>query len=65
MLSSGTRRVELMLDAAGLKYFWTLRRMLNALDPHDSNDSTELMFDRMKRTATNKEFFASLSDSAR
>ena len=65
VLSSGTRRVELMLDAAGLKYFWTLRRMLNALDPHDSNDSTELMFDRMKRTATNKEFFASLSDSAR
>ncbi len=65
VLSSGTRRVELMLDAQELKYFWTLRRMLNALDPHDSNDSTELMFDRMKRTATNKEFFASLSDSAR
>ena len=65
VLSSGTRRVELMLDAQGLKYFWTLRRMLNALDPHDSNDSTELMFDRMKRTATNKEFFASLSDAAR
>ena len=65
VLSSGTRRVELMLDAQELKYFWTLRRMLNALDPHDSNDSTELMFDRMKRTATNKEFFASLSDAAR
>ena len=65
VLSSGTRRVELMLDAQELKYFWTLRRMLNALDPHDSFDSTELMFDRMKRTATNKEFFASLSDSAR
>lgn len=65
VLSSGTRRVELMLDAQGLKYFWTLRRMLNALDPHDSFDSTELMFDRMKRTATNKEFFASLSESSR
>ena len=65
VLSSGTRRVELMLDADGLKYFWTLRRMLNALDPHDAYDSTELMFDRMKRTATNKEFFASLSDSSR
>ena len=65
VLSSGTRRVELMLDAEGLKYFWTLRRMLNALDPHDAYDSTELMFDRMKRTATNKEFFASLSDSSR
>ena len=65
VLSSGTRRVELMLDAQGLKYFWTLRRMLNALDPHDAYDSTELMFDRMKRTATNKEFFASLSDAAR
>ena len=65
VLSSGTRRVELMLNADGLKYFWTLRRMLNALDPHDAYDSTELMFDRMKRTATNKEFFASLSDSSR
>ena len=65
VLSSGTRRVELMLDAEGLKYFWTLRRMLNALDPHDAYDSTELMFDRMKRTATNKEFFASLSDASR
>ncbi len=65
VLSSGTRRVELMLDAEGLKYFWTLRRMLNALDPHDAYDSTELMFDRMKRTETNKEFFASLSDSSR
>ena len=65
VLSSGTRRVELMLNAQGLKYFWTLRRMLNALDPHDAYDSTELMFDRMKRTATNKEFFASLSDAAR
>ncbi|MCY3957318.1 MAG: transcription termination factor Rho [Chloroflexi bacterium] len=65
VLSSGTRRVELMLNADGLKYFWTLRRMLNALDPHDAYDSTELMFDRMKRTATNKEFFASLSESSR
>ncbi len=63
ILSSGTRRVELMLDSRQLKYFWTLRRMLNALDSHDAYDSTELMFDRMKRTDTNREFFASLSES--
>ena len=63
VLSSGTRRVELMLEDDELKYFWTLRRMLNALDSHDSYDSTELMFDRMKRTETNKEFFSSLSES--
>ena len=63
VLSSGTRRVELMLDEDKLKYFWTLRRMLNALDSHDAYDSTELMFDRMKRTETNKEFFASFSES--
>ena len=63
VLSSGTRRVELMLKDENLKYFWTLRRMLNALDSHDSYDSTELMFDRMKRTETNKEFFSSLSES--
>jgi len=52
-----------MLKDENLKYFWTLRRMLNALDSHDSYDSTELMFDRMKRTETNKEFFSSLSES--
>ena len=63
VLSSGTRRVELMLDEDKLKYFWMLRRMLNALDSHDAYDSTELMFDRMKRTETNKEFFASFSES--
>ena len=63
VLSSGTRRVELMLDDDKLKYFWMLRRMLNALDSHDAYDSTELMFDRMKRTETNEEFFASFSES--
>jgi len=63
VLSSGTRRVELMLGEDNLKYFWTLRRMLNALDSHDAYDSTELLFDRMRRTETNKEFFASLSES--
>ncbi len=61
-LRSGTRRVELMLSETEMRYFWRLRRMLNALDSHDSYDSTELMFDRMRRTKTNADFYKSLSE---
>ena len=62
VLRSGTRRVELMLADDELKYFWRLRRMLNALDSHDASNSTELMFDRMRRTESNAAFFKSLSE---
>ncbi len=62
VLRSGTRRVELMLQDDELKYFWRLRRMLNALDSHDAGDSTEAMFDRMRRTDDNAAFFKSLSE---
>ena len=62
VLRSGTRRLELMLGEDEMKYFWRLRRMLNALDSHDSYDSTELMFDRMRRTKTNADFYTSLSE---
>ena len=62
VLRSGTRRVELLLADDELKYFWRLRRMLNALDSHDASNSTELMFDRMRRTESNAAFFKSLSE---
>ena len=62
VLRSGTRRVELMLQDDELKYFWRLRRMLNALDGHDAGDSTEAMFDRMRRTDSNAAFFKSLNE---
>ncbi|MBM4435689.1 MAG: transcription termination factor Rho [Actinobacteria bacterium] len=62
VLRSGTRRVELLLPDDVLKHFWRLRRMLNALDSKDWYDSTELVFDRMRRTKTNAEFLTSLTD---
>ena len=62
LLRSGTRRVELQLADDELKYFWRLRRMLNALDAHDASNSTELMFDRMRRPESNAAFFKSLSE---
>ena len=64
VLRSGTRRVELILPEEQMKHFWRLRRMLNALDTRDWYDSTELMFDRMRRTKTNAEFFQSLNEQA-
>ena len=64
ILRSGTRRVELMLDEQKLKYFWRLRRMLNALDQHDWYDSTESMFDQMRRARDNNAFIKALTEQA-
>jgi transcription termination factor Rho len=64
VLRSGTRRVELMLPEDETQNFWRLRRMLNALDSRDSQDSSELMLDRMRRTESNKAFFKSLSEQS-
>ena len=64
VLRSGTRRVELMLPDDETQNFWRLRRMLNALDSRDSQDSSELMLDRMRRTESNQAFFKSLSEQS-
>ena len=51
---SGTRREELMIDPSDLQKIWLLRKAV-----HDMDDiaAMELLFDRMKQTKTNAQFF--------
>jgi len=50
---SGTRHEELLIEKAALRRVWHMRRMLNALD---TQEAVELLIDRLKNTAGNKEF---------
>ncbi|MEP3479396.1 MAG: transcription termination factor Rho [Fuerstiella sp.] len=51
--SSGTRREELLMDEDELKKVWSVRRILNDMNPVDA---MELLSDRMSQTASNEEF---------
>jgi transcription termination factor Rho len=55
---SGTRREELMLDEKVLARIWTLRRMIQALG--GGNEASEVILDRLPKTATNEEFLNTL-----
>ena len=63
---SGTRREELLLDEDTLKQVWLLRRMVSMITSGsmESTEATEKVMERMKKTASNKEFLATLSTSA-
>ncbi len=50
---SGTRKEELLLSPEELKIVWTLRRALHALD---SQQSIELLLNKLRETETNYEF---------
>ena len=60
---SGTRREELLLSEETLKQVWLLRRMVSMITSGsmDSSEATEKVMERLKRTATNKEFLATLT----
>ncbi|MBF8267532.1 MAG: transcription termination factor Rho [Dehalococcoidia bacterium] len=60
---SGTRRDELLLDEDTLKQVWLLRRMVTMITSGsmDSTDATEKVMDRLKKTASNKEFLSTLT----
>jgi transcription termination factor Rho len=60
---SGTRREELLLDEGTLKQIWLLRRMVSMITSGsmDSSEATEKVMERLKKTATNKEFLNSLT----
>ena len=49
-----SRREELMIDPSDLQKIWLLRKAV-----HDMDDiaAMELLFDRMKQTKTNAQFF--------
>lgn len=60
---SGTRREELLLDETQLRQVWLLRRMVSLLtsDSSSSAEATERVLERLSRTASNKEFLATLT----
>ena len=59
---SGTRREELLLDEATLRQVWLLRRMVAMITSNgmDSNDATEKVMERLRKTRNNQEFLATL-----
>ena len=56
---SGTRKEELLLSKDQLNRLWILRKFLSDLNPVEG---MEFLLERMRRTKTNKEFLASMSD---
>ncbi|MBC7543148.1 MAG: transcription termination factor Rho [Candidatus Sericytochromatia bacterium] len=58
---SGTRKEELLLSPEVLRKQQFLRR---TLDAGETAEVTEFLIDRLKRTAANKEFLASIVDNA-
>jgi transcription termination factor Rho len=58
VLRSGTRREELLMDEQTLRQVWLMRRMLAQIG---SQDSIELLLNRLMKTGTNREFLATLT----
>ncbi len=56
---SGTRKEELLLEAADLNRIWVLRKLLAPLTPVDS---MEFLLEKIKGTSDNKDFLASMSN---
>ena len=54
---SGTRREELLIPAAELQKIWILRKILH---PMDELAAMEFLYDKLKQTKTNEEFFSSM-----
>ena len=54
---SGTRKEELMVPAAELNKVWILRKLLHSMD---ELAAMELLFDRLRHTKTNGDFFDSM-----
>ncbi len=57
ILKSGTRKEELLLPREDLNRIWVLRKVLN---PLSAVEAMELLLDKMKKTASNAEFLASM-----
>jgi len=55
---TGTRKEEMLLDAADLKRIWILRKVLQPMDPIEA---MELLTDKMKGTKSNKKFLESMN----
>jgi len=55
---SGTRKEDLLLTKEELNRIWILRKVLQPLNPIDS---MEFLLNKIRNTASNKDFFASMS----
>ena len=55
---SGTRREELLIPAAELQKIWILRKILH---PMDELAAMEFLYDKLKVTKSNEEFFNSMN----
>jgi transcription termination factor Rho len=55
---SGTRKEELLLGEDELRRVWVLRKVLN---PLSTNESMELLLDKLKKTKVNEEFLNAMS----
>ena len=55
---SGTRKEDLLLSPDEINKIWILRKILSSMNPADA---MEFLLDRMRQTATNEEFFASMN----
>jgi transcription termination factor Rho len=59
---SGTRREELLIEPELLQRIWTLRKMVAALG--GGPEATELVLERLRKTANNREFLMTLNKDA-
>ena len=58
LLSSGTRREDLLLSKDALQRMWILRRHLSDMNPVEA---MEFLEDRMRNTRSNEEFLVSMN----
>jgi transcription termination factor Rho len=58
LIRSGTRKEELLTPKEVLNRVWILRRLLQEMNPVDA---IEFIIDKMRKTQTNEEFFASMN----
>jgi len=58
IVRSGTRKEELLIEAADLNRIWILRKVISDMNPFEA---MEFMVDRMQGTRSNKEFLKAMS----
>ena len=58
VVTSGTRREDLLMDKEELQRIWILRKFMADMNP---NESIEFLLDRMKGTRNNEEFLVSMN----
>ncbi len=55
LIHSGTRKEEMLIPKENMNKIWILRRLLQEMN---TVDAMEFIIDKMRKTSTNKEFFA-------